>query len=405
MLEEVPARPTASPCLETTSRGMDETTVIYSFRNRDPERLASSVGSLRKVCRNPFKCLVVDYGSNSDFASALTATCEKLNIGRIRVQTQGWPWSRAHALNIGIRAASSLFVVTTDVDMVFEDDPISEALRRYEENTVIHCRPLWVPQNGNMTEAHLGDHAQLGGFQFVEKSLFDRFGGFDERIRFWGLEDIEWNRRLTRNGIRTLWIDDRVRMYHRWHPFSYGAFDPRPLTSWYDSNYFLMERAGCFTKAQAPPQYGVLVEGSDRPILEWMRMNQAFCVAIQDNYPEQFEELLHATRKHPFIRLDLGKRFPSLKLPSLVDPSDAVHQLLEEHGVDVRARKNESVDYFYLSLPLLKSHGLVDYFLEEDLSSVFLLFSAEANLTTVAMSLGPPRQYLRNDSRGVGRFG
>jgi len=373
------SRETGYPTIQLTCSGRKGTTeqaaVVYSFRNRDPERVVASVSSLQKVCRIPFKCLVVDYGSNPYFERALAVTCRKMCIDRIRVESQGWPWSRAHALNIGVRAANTPFVITTDVDMIFEDDAISEALSRHEANTVVHCRPLWMPRGARKTEARLGDYSQLGGFQFVEKSVFERFKGFDERIVFWGLEDIEWNRRLRRNGLRTIWIDDRVRMYHLWHPPSYGTCDPRPVTSWYDSNYVLMEQAGLSRSPQL--EYGALVTAKDRPLLKWLGASRAHSMVISDNYPSHFEELLVAAKKYTFIRLDLGKRFPIHRLPSLVEPSDPLHCLLQAHGLDLKASKNENADYFYLSLPLLKKHGLIDYFLEEDLSAAFLLFNCQ----------------------------
>ena len=77
-------------------------TVIYSIRDRDPERLRNSIKSLRKNTVEEISFVVVDYGSSAYYAGKIYCICKDEGAQYVRAESQGLPWSRSHALNIGV---------------------------------------------------------------------------------------------------------------------------------------------------------------------------------------------------------------------------------------------------------------------------------------------------------------
>jgi glycosyltransferase involved in cell wall biosynthesis len=103
-------------------------TVIYTIRDRDHRRIKESVESMRNSSSFNFNVIVVDYGSKAACSDKVKELCLALELNYIRVETEGLPWNKSHAINIGARNANTKFIVITDIDMLFEGDILSESL-------------------------------------------------------------------------------------------------------------------------------------------------------------------------------------------------------------------------------------------------------------------------------------
>lgn len=346
--------------------------VIYSFRDRDPQRLIDSVLSLRRVSGQTFEPVVVDYGSSPAYCDKLVELCEKHSIKVVRTETEGLPWSRGAALNVGVRSVSTDFILTTDIDMCFDTDVLSAALDIYDDYSVLYCRPWWLPKSGNKTEARLGDFSQLGGFMFMSRDDFLKVGGFDERIMFWGREDYDFHERLLMHQITIKWLAEDQYMYHVWHPKSSGLFDMRPETSWYDSCYVVMEN---YVKSSTNHAFGVKLLVHDRPILKALLRERPFRMKIGFNrYVDDFFKLLSISKDHKFMEIDIGTRMKQGEFWISKFLVKIFRRIFAYCGISMTFSKNHNFDYFYISLPLLKKNHMKDYFISSDMSKIFFIF-------------------------------
>jgi hypothetical protein len=346
-----------------------DVTIIYPFRDRNVERLVLSYNSLKYHSTIPFNTIVVDYGSAAQYKKELMEVCKKNQIRYVRIQAEGLPWSRGAALNAGIKAATTKYIVTTDIDMLFESDALAISKLRYQPNTVLHCRPMWLTESGIREEAFFGsDYYQLGGFQFIERDCLQKVGLFNSSIEYWGLEDIELAVRLKKNSVQSIWIDDELTIYHIWHPFSYGAGDPRPPSSWINSTEAVFRASADLKKKRSISQDAI---DRGRPIINKMEKDEPMNFELSSSYHEEFEDLLSYSIEHKFISIDLGKNIstPTEQLKGYI------RKVNETIGNDVKLDfiKNNNFNNFYLSLPILAEKGLIDYFIYPN-NEVLLLF-------------------------------
>ena len=202
-------------------------TVVLGYRNRELERVERCLSSLRNQTSDDFRVHFVDYGSRLAVGRSVQALAGQFPFCRyIYTDTRGWPWSRAKALNIGIRLADTEYVLTSDVDMIFAPNFIETVLKAQDKASVVQCAPRWVPETFAHS-AHIedyieafpkGGHAQLGGCQCVPLAVMEAIGGFDEHLEYWGGEDLDLHLRLMAWGLSEHWVDDQTAILHQWHP-------------------------------------------------------------------------------------------------------------------------------------------------------------------------------------------
>lgn len=143
------------------------------------------------------------------------------------------PWARGAAINAGARQAGDWDVmVVADADTVPESKPVRTAVLLAHERAGA-IRPhdtLWMlnevetikfvaggPENVRRSPKSLINAG--GGLLVVERSAWERVGGYDETFVGWGHEDTHLNTRLL---IQTHW--DRIpgTAWHLWHPRANG---------------------------------------------------------------------------------------------------------------------------------------------------------------------------------------
>ncbi len=202
-------------------------TIIFGYRNREPERVDRCLASLAAQTRKDFVVLFVDYGSWPQQAAAAKAVVEKYPFARyIYTDTRGWPWNRSHALNIGIRMARTSTVLTTDVDIVFSKGFLGALLGEQDGQSIVHCAPVLMPKGMSdytqLTSAQIIAHSTArthrGTCQCFPLPAIVQVRGFDEYYRVWGREDEDLAQRLIHFGLADRWINGKVTIYHVWHP-------------------------------------------------------------------------------------------------------------------------------------------------------------------------------------------
>ena len=103
-------------------------TIIYSYRNRDLNRLENSFNSLARQSLKDFEVILVDYGSESNFAKKAQELCLKYKfISYVYRFTQYQPWNKSKALNSVIKNLKTDQCFVADIDMIFRNDFIEIA--------------------------------------------------------------------------------------------------------------------------------------------------------------------------------------------------------------------------------------------------------------------------------------
>lgn len=354
----------------------DENTIIFTIRDRDGERIKSLVESARKNdIRSQF--LLVDYGSQSTNSANYENICKDLGIRYLKTYTEGLPWSRARALNTGIRAANTKYITTTDVDMLFASNPYEEIESLIKQNsgkTVYYAMSYWLPKNGDINKAECAGVSAKGGFQFLEKATAEELGGYDEKIKYWGIEDLDWGNRLQKHNVNVVWLSEANRIFHKWHPNAETGF-LRSFTAEYDSM-----RSFCVNNFNPvlEQDFGKIITKAERPILEYMQTESPFEMQFSNNDLDcflSFDVILKA-KEHVFVKLCLSPRIQkglfNIKHSVLKKLSKPVRFLT---GEELAPIVNKNFDFFYSSiLPALEKTQLRDYYISQELEAVYLLW-------------------------------
>ena len=253
-------------------RSMSLATVVYTFRDKPVSRLIDSVNSIRRFpSGNKTQIVVVDYGSKEIYRSALEISCKDHDIKVIRSETQGLPWSRGIAMNIGILAVETDIFISTDIDMIYEFDIVAEVCENLQKRSKLHCDTYWLPPSGNRRKAvvHGAGH-HYGGCMAMYVDDFKFIGCFNEQIEFWGAEDIELEFKSLRAGLSTNWLSSNNRMYHVWHKVSHGFGDIRPLLSICNDNLACIRALVPLSEPDVKKAQGCgkILTADDRPLVQ-----------------------------------------------------------------------------------------------------------------------------------------
>lgn len=138
--------------------------------------------------------------------------------------------------NAGVRKSSYKVIGFLDCDLVL-DPRLLGYVERYILRNVTHCvcahcyrmpfgpshpifRELRPDQFSKNLEHGIKDiHGRGGGCFFIDKRLFERLGGYDERFYGWGYEDIDMLERLRKEQIKIAYlVSDNIYAMHQQHP-------------------------------------------------------------------------------------------------------------------------------------------------------------------------------------------
>lgn len=367
-----------------------EVSIVYAIRDRPVSRLINSVNSIR-ISSSGYKIhfIAVDYGSNSINRDLIKRACIKHKIRLIRTETEGHIWSRSIAMNIGIKSIKTDIFISTDIDMLYNSDLIYNILNRLNQNDIIYCRPRWLPPSGNFSKAILGDFKQLGGMLAMHFKDFNRLGGFNESINFWGFEDVELNLRAKNMGFVIKWLPESFKMFHVWHPVSYGICDSRPIPSIYNDNYLIANSLLSFDKKLidlANNNIGKVLNISERPILDILTKEEfkTWKTIHCESFAELATEIIHELIKGNELYFHTGSRIKFLqcrdiRIEKIIKVFNAI---LKKIGFELKPILNPKHDWVYIILDTLKPI-IGDYYWDFDSGCYFYpTEKTKVNLTT-----------------------
>ncbi|MFT6779334.1 MAG: putative glycosyltransferase involved in capsule biosynthesis [Paraglaciecola sp.] len=223
----------------------DDITVVYGIRNRVDYKFWHSLNSIRvqNYVPNLINILVVDYGSIESDLTMIRKFCAQFDAKLLETNKDG-DWNRAHCLNIGIKRVNTKYLLTTDTDIIFSDNYISELIEtlkqdplsvifskcldlkesankfliaNFESNQAIDSKELKSQAEGRSSgEANAGINASFTQF-------YKDINGYDEYFKLWGSEDNDIKRRLEYYGLESRSIASKAYYLHQWHPKHEGV--------------------------------------------------------------------------------------------------------------------------------------------------------------------------------------
>lgn len=290
---------------------MAELTLVFGYRDREPERVRRSLDSLAHQTVTDFRVIFVDYGSSTTYAQAVRAIAQDYPFADyIYNDTRGWPWNRSHALNTGVKLAQTPYLMTTDIDMIFAQGFVKCILAAQQNNKqVTHAKCHFLPEgfaNWNTVASEFGKHELskehgTGGNMTLPTAILHQANGFDEYYRYWGVEDRDLFHRLTNHhGLGVTWMPDDqpdCAIYHQWHPLSFNpAWNTRaPRNSTFSPgvwSHLLYRYYHFYYHPERNPQgWGQIYSASDRPAFryidpdtgQWIQKPTAQFVASHSN--------------------------------------------------------------------------------------------------------------------------
>lgn len=201
-------------------------TIIYGFRNREPERVRRSLDSLKKQSDPDFNVVFIDYGSDEGLSNQIEKLAGQYSFCRyLYNDTRGRPWNRAHAINTGIKMARDEFVFTADVDLLFHRSFVEIAKGLCSDHTATFFSVAYLNRQFSNWEnikekGAIVSKSHALGLALIPVSRLKSIGGYDEFYSFWGQEDNDIELRLKEAGLQTQFFDSKILLFHQWHAIS-----------------------------------------------------------------------------------------------------------------------------------------------------------------------------------------
>lgn len=352
----------------------DKITVIITIRNREAWRINKQVNSIRNAGAFP-SFHVVDYGSDEEFAKQYKDLCQNLGLQYTHMYSEGLPWNKCRAINYGVRTAQTPFIVTSDVDMIYEGNPFQWCLDNYSDKCMYHIETYWLPKDSNKQKSQYAGHGNSGGFQFITKSAFEELGGYDERFEYWGQEDLDWPERLKKCGYTQIWLPMEYKIYHQYHAPSENGY-LRPITVNYASKVFLYQNRQNPVKSQ---NWGRPLEEKDRQIFRYMKDNKPFIFQIPyDGIEQKLDEIINLSREYRFIQINLQPRIRERKLQKVRPFIEHIFtKPFHKFGINCEQEINRNFDMLYALLNVFMNTGLIDYYISSNLQYVYFLWKSD----------------------------
>ena len=217
----------------------DDVTVVIAVRNRCDYRLINALSSIRAQTHpgGLVHILVVDYGSEPACELLTAALCQAHGAEYVRVD--GAPvWSCSRSLNVGVRRASTKYLMTSDADIVFSRQYLSDSIAALRESPLSVVYSPMLDLSKKLIEvvkraADLGKDLDLEQWKeccsrrfgwafhpsiaFTFTAFYQCIRGYDEFYEVYGSEDDDLMRRFNYLGLQPKILDAGSFYMHQWH--------------------------------------------------------------------------------------------------------------------------------------------------------------------------------------------
>ncbi len=372
--------------------------IIFSYRNRDLDRVERCLNSLKDQTNKHFEVLFVDYGSDENVSKNIKEIVEKYEFAKyIFTDSRGTPWNRAKALNVGIRNAVGKYIMTTDIDLIFHPNFLGYIANNIENNIVFHAQCYYIPESFNNYENVFSNtsfeitnaESVLGICQIALKEKLLEINGFDEFYRIWGLEDHDLKDRLINVGLEYKLIPlTEAPLYHQWHPIVSDRNKSINPDGWYKTlkNYYDNNK----TIKRNNDDWGKIIDTKERKALNIYNNIDEYDSTFSFDFPKlnsfvlfekYFNELnsnehliIKFTEKHrPSHKKSMGS-----KIIDIINNSFKIftknHQIINtaiNSSEYISAKEIRDFIYFFI---LYNENKIEDYYIDYDCYNINIIF-------------------------------
>jgi len=201
-------------------------TILYIYKDKEVERVKRSLDSLLSQTISEFKVLFVDFGSALDNRTELQNVLKQYSFADYIYSYHLYqPWSRAKAINIGLRNISTPYVFVADIDMLFHKEFLATLNEIKSPESSHYFKVGFLSEQETKINREFDDYSiaftsSIGaqGLSLFPTQALLSIRGFDEFFNFWGSEDEDVHARLKLSGLKVDFFDRKVLMLHQWHP-------------------------------------------------------------------------------------------------------------------------------------------------------------------------------------------
>ena len=194
---------------------MSDITCVMALKNRPRENVENCIRTLRA---QDYSCniIVVDYGSYPENLRWEKRTIPDAITTLIEVKNNVSIFNKSRALNIGIKRATTKYILSTDIDCLFSSNFIEEVVNALEKDkTVVLCQKIDLGKDKEVLGQH--EPSASGSCIGLTKEWLMKVHGFDEKYTQWGREDNDLVDRAIQDGHKVVWITEKVKLFHQWH--------------------------------------------------------------------------------------------------------------------------------------------------------------------------------------------
>ena len=289
--------------------------LVVVYRNREVLRVKRFLDSLQQQTRQDFELIFIDYGSEPYYQKNIQALVKKYVFAQyIYTDTRGWFWNRSKALNLGIYQANTDHIITLDIDLIFEPGFLTKVIANfspahytrftyeYLPKKFSDFSKLFSPTYQPTRSLDKTNPATNFGILAFTKSVFIKAGGYDGYYQVWGLEDIDFVKRLEASGVISQGFIDGMIIYHQWHPKS----QPQLSKGWYEQMHQYFQK-----QQRAKPQKNIfripeITTINQRPALQLKTTNGDKDENVYFNFTFP-KELSYVKFMHTFEQLKPGQ--------------------------------------------------------------------------------------------------
>ncbi len=370
--------------------------LVVVYRDREIPRVKFFLDSLQNQTEQCFELVFVDYGSQPKYQKEVEDLVNQYAFARyIYTDTRGWFWNRSRALNLGVDQTNTDHIITLDIDLIFEPGFIKKAARAFSSGYYTRFYYYYLPKgfhqysklfsNNYQPQQKLektSDTTNFGVLGFT-KSDFLKAGGYNDYYQIWGLEDIDFVKRLEASGTLSQGFIDEVMIYHQWHPKSQLQL-PK---GWYEQMHQYFEEQLDSKKLNpentvSTPSSHLLVTTNHRPALlaKIQKQSKKEECAFEFSFPK---ELSFVKFMHLFHQLEPGQQIRVQQTFQLINDykntrwgrlMHQINRLLARFGISYRwvdlskfdlelISKKEVSDFIFHFLITCQAQ-IIDYYFE-----------------------------------------
>jgi glycosyltransferase involved in cell wall biosynthesis len=201
-------------------------TILYPYRDRELSRIKRSLDSLSEQSNKNFNVLFVDYGSEPELSKSVKELLSSYDfVKHIYSYHCNQPWSRAKAINIGLKQVETEYVFVSDIDMIFKRNFIEIVQHLKDPMVSVYFKVGFLSQLESRKNLPFEDYkisfsSKPGaqGLSLFPVEALKKVRGFDEFLHFWGAEDEDVHSRLLQIGYEVIFYEKEILLLHRWHP-------------------------------------------------------------------------------------------------------------------------------------------------------------------------------------------